>query len=106
MTIRRNGLTDITTAGSSVSRVNKMMICVGVLSVSPPLGLAPPKTGMAESEAGAAQAAIAKNKNRKMERSLIISWIGVNRVRWMKKETVLRRSVHRARYTRTERLRS
>ena len=57
MTMRRNGLTDITTAGSSVSSVNRMTICVGVLSVRPPLGLAEPKTGMAGSLAGAANAA-------------------------------------------------
>ena len=44
--MRRNGLTDITTAGSSVSSVNKMTICVGVLSVRPPLGFAEPNTGI------------------------------------------------------------
>ena len=70
--MRRNGLTDITTAGNSVSSVNKMTICVGVLSVSPPLGLAEPKTGMAVSFTGAARAAAAKNRNRKSERNLII----------------------------------
>src|SRR5580704_400559 len=72
MTMRRNGLTDITTAGNSVNSVNKMTICVGVLSVRPPLGLGEPKTGMASD--GAARAAAAKNMNRKMERSLIIGW--------------------------------
>src|ERR1700733_4574775 len=80
MTMRRNGLTDITTAGKSVSNVNKMTICVGVLSVSPPLGFAEPKTGMAAS-VGAATAAAAKNKNRKTERNLIIGWIEADRAK-------------------------
>src|ERR1700722_8553842 len=98
MTMRRNGLTDITTAGSSVSSVNKITICVGVLSVRPPFGLAEPNTGI--SLAGAARAAAAKNKNRKMERSLIIGWSGV-----ISRNAALERLAHRAACRRRERWR-
>src|SRR3984957_13457235 len=87
MTMRRNGLTDITTAGNSVSSVNKMTICVGVLSVRPPFGLAEPKTGMAASLAGAARAAVAKNRDRKTERNLFIGQIGIDRAKQMKRTT-------------------
>ncbi len=40
MTIRRNGVTDITAAGSSTSSVRDSAICIGRLSVLPPEGIA------------------------------------------------------------------
>src|SRR5580658_8774224 len=101
ITMRRNGLTDITTAGRSVSSVNKMTIWVGVLKVSPPLGLPAPKTGMAVSFAGAARAAAAKNRNKRRERNLIIGCFGGDHAK-LTLEGPVRREV----CTTTERLRS
>jgi len=43
--IRKNGLTDMITAGNSVSSVSRITICIGELSVRP-LDAPGPKTGM------------------------------------------------------------
>lgn len=68
MVMRRNGVTDITTAGSNTIRVREMAICIGTLSVEPEAVIPPAGDGAAA--ARAAQALELKNRVRRMVRDI------------------------------------